>query len=163
GLSLAEATEAIDAYKDRVSLAAINSPASVTLSGETTALQCLAHELEQRDVFCRVLPVTVPYHAPQMEAIRDEWMECAAQLRFCSARPAVVSTVTGQWVGAHALDPEYWWRNVREPVRFADAVDTLIGAGHTLFLELSPHPVLAGSIAECLRHHGRQGTVLPTL
>src|SRR5262249_35688520 len=59
GLPPAEATAAIGAYRDRVSLAAINSPASVTLSGETTALQCLAQELERRDVFCRALPVTV--------------------------------------------------------------------------------------------------------
>ena len=57
----------------------------------------------------------------------------------------------------------YWWHNVREPVRFAAGIATLIADGYRTFLEIGPHPVLAVSMVECLAASGQTGTVLPTL
>jgi acyl transferase domain-containing protein len=73
------------------------------------------------------------------------------------------STVTGTRIDGRELDASYWWRNVREPVFFAAATDCLIRDGFATFVELSPHPVLASSIGECLLGAGRQGTVVPSL
>ncbi|MBO0801398.1 MAG: acyltransferase domain-containing protein, partial [Blastocatellia bacterium] len=166
GLSLAEAERAIEGYEDRVSLAAINSPMSVTLSGDADAIEEIARTLELKEVFCRILQVKVPYHSRHMEPFKDELLQ---SLRGLELRPASIpfySTVSGQRVGiadSHELNAEYWWRNVRNPVRFAEAMDRIIQDGHNVFVELSPHPVLASSISQCLMQSGQKGTILPSL
>jgi NADPH:quinone reductase-like Zn-dependent oxidoreductase/SAM-dependent methyltransferase/aryl carrier-like protein len=75
----------------------------------------------------------------------------------------IISTVTGKPVEGRQFKEDYWWRNVRQTVRFSDAVMNLIDGGYNTFLELSPHPVLSGSISECLMHHGSKGSVLPSM
>ncbi|WP_435103793.1 amino acid adenylation domain-containing protein [Arhodomonas sp. AD133] len=164
GISAEEAASITAEYDGRVSLAAVNSPSAITLSGEADALARIARSLEARERFCRLLPVEVPYHGPQMEAIREELLDALGELR--PAAPAAIPFVSGN-MGTRAdtqrLDADYWWRNVRQPVLFADAMDTLITDGHEVFVEVSPHPVLAGNMRECLAERGKIGDVLPTL
>ena len=163
GISEAEAAGLMAEHRGRVSLAAVNSPTSITLSGEAGALEQIADALEAQERFCRLLPVEVPYHGPQMEAIREELLDVLAGLSPASPTVPIVSARTGTWAGAEPFDADYWWRNVRQPVQFAAAIDTLIEDGAELLVEVSPHPVLAGNIAECLANHGTAGDVLPTL
>jgi acyl transferase domain-containing protein/aryl carrier-like protein len=165
-MSLAEAGRVIEGYEDRVSIAAINSPMSVTLSGDADAIEEIVRALELRQVFCRILQVEVPYHSRHMEPFKDELSQSLRGLELRPASIPLYSTVSGQRVGiadGWELDAEYWWRNVRNPVRFAEAVDRLIQDGHNVFVELSPHPVLAGSISQCLMQSGQKGTILPSL
>ncbi len=165
-LSSAEAERALEGYEDRVSIAAVNSPKAVTLSGDAGAIAEIAQSLEKRQVFCRILQVEIPYHSRHMEPLKDELM---GSLRELDLRPAAIpfySTVTGRragLAGARELDAEYWWRNVRNPVLFAEAMERIIEDGHNVFVELSPHPVLAGAVSEGLLMSGRKGTILPSL
>jgi acyl transferase domain-containing protein len=94
------------------------------------------------------------------------WPALAEALHEVRPRPAAVpfySTVTGGPFPGDALTADYWGRNLREPVRFADAVNGLIADGFDVFLEISPHPVLAEPLGQCLRHAKREGRAFASL
>jgi len=163
-LALAGAEQAIRGYEQRVAIAASNGPQATVLSGEVAALEEVLEQLQQQEVLCRRLRTTgVAGHSPQIEFFQEQLVK---ELRGICPRVAsvrMVSTVTGQSCKGSELDAEYWGENIRRPVLFAPAIRTLMQQGHTIFLELSPHPVLAGSITQCLREEGQPGRVLPSL
>jgi len=163
GCSMLEAEQAIQGYEDRVSVAAANSPSSATLSGDPQALETIERSLSARGIFCRFVRVNYAFHSPQMEPVQDELLASLDGLDLQPCALTMISTVTGEAVEGRQLDKHYWWRNVRERVRFAAAVDWLIARDYDAFLELSPHPTLSGSVSECLLHQGRQGAVFPSL
>ncbi|MFE6866879.1 amino acid adenylation domain-containing protein [Kitasatospora sp. NPDC057692] len=152
-LTEAEALRRLRPYGDAVSVAAVNGPASLTLAGDEKVLAELAAALTAEQVFARPLTVEVPYHSARMELIKDELLESLADLK---ARPAQVPLyLTGREGTAHGteLDAEYWWHNVRDSVRFRQAVERLADDGYGLFLEIGPHPVLGRSIQETVEAH----------
>ncbi|NEA15186.1 non-ribosomal peptide synthetase/type I polyketide synthase [Streptomyces halstedii] len=162
-LSEEEAERRVRPYRDRVSIAAVNSPTSLTLAGEEEALTLLAEELRAEQLFAKFLTVEVPYHSVGMERIKDELFEALAGL---TPRPARVPLyLTGQEGTADGpeLDAAYWWKNVRDRVRFRAAVDRLADDGHQVFLEIGPHPVLAHAIRECLDARAASGLTLPSI
>jgi amino acid adenylation domain-containing protein len=163
GIPADEARRFLTGVEDRVSIAAFNAPESVTLSGEATALEHIASMLTHEQRYCRFLPVEVPYHGPQMETIREDLLSALGDLRPRATEIPLFSGVTGERVAGPELDRTYWWRNVREPVRFATAIDGLAEEGCELFVEVGPHPVLAASITECFAQRGRVAMVLPSL
>ncbi|WP_143674679.1 acyltransferase domain-containing protein, partial [Streptomyces caniscabiei] len=150
-LSEAEAVRRLRPYGDAVSVAAVNSPGSLTLAGDAAALAELAASFTAEQVFSRPLSVEVPYHSARMELIKGELLESLADLK---ARPAVVPLyLTGREGTAHGteLDAGYWWHNVRDTVRFRQAVERLTDDGYRLFVEIGPHPVLGRSIVETVQ------------
>jgi acyl transferase domain-containing protein/NAD(P)-dependent dehydrogenase (short-subunit alcohol dehydrogenase family)/acyl carrier protein len=162
-LSLPEARQALCGYEDRVSIAAINSPSSLTLVGDPAALASVVELLESRGIFCRFLRGGVPYHSHYLEPLREELLQSLAELSPRTAALEFFSTVTGQAAAGPELTADFWWRNMREPVCFAPAVAGLIEGGCEIFIEIGPHPTLASSISECLLSAGRQATVLASL
>ena len=162
-LPLEEAERVLVGYEERVSIAAINSPGDITLSGDADALHEIAHSLAQQQLFCRFLQVEVPYHSPKMEPLKAELLESLQGLHPQPATIPLFSTVTGQAVAGPELDGAYWCQNIRNPVRFGAAIDALMQTAHNLFLEISPHPVLASSISKCLAEGTQEGTVLASL
>jgi len=153
----------LQGYEDRISVAAINSPNAVTLVGDADSLHDIARLMEEQGIFCRYLQGRVPYHSYYMNILHEELLDVLKDVVPLVPLQPLYSTVTGTLV-EHALhDADYWWRNVREPVFFASAAEQLIQDGYTVFVEVSPHPVLAGSLAECLAQHKRSGTILPSL
>ena len=163
GVSPEVAEELLAPYGDRVALAAVNSPGSVTLSGEGRPLEEIAGRLESRGVFCRFLRVRYAFHSAQMDPIRDGLLAALEGIRPRPAELPLVSAVTGRPVDGLELGPEYWWDNVRRTVRFADGVDRLIDLGCDTAVELSPHPALTASVIECYQHRGQGVAVLPSL
>ncbi len=153
GLDLNDALLLISPYENVVSLAAVNSRSSLAFSGCTAALQQIAAELEGRGVFNRFVPGDVPYHSPHMDELLPELRESLAEVRPRPPQTPLYSSVSGQSYDA-PFDAEYWCDNIRKPVLFADAVDSIVADGHTQFLEVGPHPVLAASIKASPRHHG---------
>ena len=149
GLSEDEVSPLLRTHRGKVSIAAVNSRKSTVLAGDQNALGDIAREVESRNCFNRYLQVEVPYHSPAMDVLKPELRNALAQL--CPREPAlpVWSTVTGKQVGREAFGAEYWCDNIREPVRFADAISGLLANGNHLFLEIGPHPVLANAIREC--------------
>lgn len=166
GLSEEEALSRI-ANMTGVCIAAVNSPSGVTLAGEMAPLEILAAQLEQENIFARMLRVEVPYHSHLMDPILAELKAALASLEPKAPKIALYSTVTGQRVSAEDElpwgDADYWLKNVRLAVRFADAVNALIDDGHQCFLEVGPHPVLSGNIRELLLRRGESGSCLSTL
>jgi acyl transferase domain-containing protein/NADPH:quinone reductase-like Zn-dependent oxidoreductase/NAD(P)-dependent dehydrogenase (short-subunit alcohol dehydrogenase family)/acyl carrier protein len=143
-----------------VSLAAVNSPGSVTLAGDTDELQRLCDLFDVQQVFARLLNVELPYHAPVMDEIGPE---LRAELRGISPKKTeipLVSTVTGALIDGATLDADYWVRNIREPVSFRKAMQALVAGGCSTFVELGAHPVLGTSINECLAANGVNGTAI---
>jgi polyketide synthase 12/epothilone polyketide synthase D len=162
-ISAEEARELLHPYGERVSLAAVNSAASVTLSGEAGPLEEIARVLEERGVFWRFLQVHYAFHSAQMDPIRDELLTSLRGLRARPAELPLFSTVLGRRIDGPEMGPEYWWRNVRQTVQFAAGVDRLLDMGCDTVVELSPHPVLAVSIAECYQQRGKKAHVLSSL
>ncbi|MFC6010851.1 type I polyketide synthase [Nocardia lasii] len=162
GMTTAQA-EALIADDPRVDIAAINSPTSLTLSGDVDRLDEIAEKLTEDGIFARRLRVEVPYHSRLMAPIHDELLTALADLNPQAPRVPLYSSVTGALVTEGDWNAEYWWSNVRQPVRFFDAVVSLIGAGSRVYLEVGPHPVLSGNIREALVDADVAGTTVPTL
>lgn len=148
---------------DGVSIAAVNSSADVSLSGEENVLQKISGLLDAEEVFNRFLRVQLAYHSYQMEPIKEELVSCLSGIQAHKAGIALYSTVTGNRMNGDELGAGYWWRNVREPVRFKNAIDALIKDGYGVFVEVGPHPVLGNYIKQALREAGISGHVLSSL
>ncbi|MGH7170326.1 MAG: acyltransferase domain-containing protein, partial [Gemmataceae bacterium] len=163
GITPEEGRLLIAPYDERVSLAAVNSPASVTLSGDAGPLEEIARVLEQRQVFCRFLQVQYAFHSAQMDPIRDELLSSLRGIQPRAATLPLFSTVRGKRIDGREMGPDYWWRNVRQTVQFAAAIEPLIDLGCDTVVELSPHPVLTTSVSECYRLRGKSVQVMPSL
>jgi myxalamid-type polyketide synthase MxaE and MxaD len=162
-LSPEEAKQAIAAYENRLSIAAINSPTSTVLSGDPHALAAVLESLRKQEILCRELPVDYAFHSAQMEPFQSDLEQALQGLEAHPVSAPIFSTVTGQAGNGRDFDAAYWQRQIRQPVRFAAAIDSLVEEGRRLFLEIGPHPVLAVAITQCLRHRGQEGAALPSL
>ncbi|MEE1929655.1 SDR family NAD(P)-dependent oxidoreductase [Streptomyces sp. TRM 70351] len=164
GLGPEQAAGELAPYAGRLEIAGVNSGRDVTVAGDADALAALGERLGGRGVFFRDLGLDYAFHSRAMDGQREP---LAAALGGLAGGPAAVplySTVTGvRTVGAD-LGAEYWWRNVREPVRFADAVERAMGDGADVFLEIGPHPVLRTYLGRIVAQRpGQQVAVLATL
>lgn len=159
----AEEAERLVAGEEDVAVAVLNGPASTVISGEPAAVERLVEALVARGAFARLLGVDYASHSPAMDGPSAELEEALAGLAAVPPATTIVSTVTGQPVRGPELDARYWGRNLRQPVRLAQAIDRLAAAGPSCFLELGPHPSLAGAISECLDARGERGIVLASL
>ncbi|GFJ85375.1 hypothetical protein Phou_095550 [Phytohabitans houttuyneae] len=140
---------------DGVSIAAVNAPGSVVLSGAEAAVLAVASRFEKSTR----LKVSHAFHSPLMEPALDELRWVADVLAYRTPGLPLVSTVTGKRAAAADLGPDYWVRQAREPVRFAAAVDALRADGITSVLELGADAVLSAMVAE----GAPDGVALPAL
>ncbi|MCO8122155.1 SDR family NAD(P)-dependent oxidoreductase [Stieleria sp. TO1_6] len=163
GLSNKQAIQWIQGYQDQVSIAAINGPSSVTISGCEIAIGQLQTRLDDAGIFCRRLQVEYAFHSSQMDPVRRPLLKSLNDLSPTSTTIPWVSTVTGDVFAGEQAGADYWWENVRQSVRFADAMDVLAADEIELVIEIGPHPVLAYSIDECFRRHGRSVMSVPSL
>ncbi|MFZ1084724.1 MAG: SDR family NAD(P)-dependent oxidoreductase [Terracidiphilus sp.] len=162
GLSLNDAQSLILGYDKLVSVAAVNSRSSLAFSGCAATLQEIAAGLENRGVFNRFIQGDIPYHSQHMDDLIPELHESLKEVQSHPPQVPFYSSVTGRLYGG-PCDARYWCNNIRKPVLFADASDSIVADGFTQFLEIGPHPVLAASIKECLRHHGQDDAVMACL
>lgn len=159
-----EETEArIAKYQGRVSLAAVNGPKMVSIAGDADAVDEIFYELEQLQMFVRQVPVNYAFHSVHMDPVQTELAAALQGLQPQAAKLPLYSTVTGQHAEGALFHADYWWQNVRQTVLFAPAIQALIAAGYTHFLEISPHPVLSNSMSESLANAQASGLVLPSL
>ena len=163
GLSADEAAAAIRPYEERLTVAGINSPRSVTVAGDAEAIAALGAELRARRVFLRELGLDYAFHSPAMDPIRGELLDRLDGLTPRQGHCRFVSTVTGAEIAADRLGAAYWWDNIRQPVLFAPAIGALAAGGCNAFLEIGPHPILDGYLRECLRANSGTGIVFASL
>ncbi len=145
-----EVAESLEGVGEGVSVAAVNGPRAVVLSGEVAAIEACAAVWAQRDRRTSRLRVSHAFHSVLMEPMLDEFRAVAEGLTYGPAHIAVVSNVTGQVVDDELRDPGYWVRHVRHAVRFCDGVRELERLGVTRFVELGPDAVLATMARECV-------------
>ena len=163
-LTESQAKRLIQAKGEPVSIAAVNEPLAVVLSGDTAAMARTLAEMEAGGVTHRVLPVNYAFHSTLMEPFAVELEQALDTFAVSVPSVAVYSTVTGQRLfggsgGDVPVDAAYFGRNVRQTVRFAAAVTAMLEDGFDAFLEISAHPVLGSAVAECAS--ARDCPVLP--
>ncbi|OBG24534.1 type I polyketide synthase [Mycobacterium sp. 852002-51057_SCH5723018] len=146
--STERARELLAPYGNRVSIAAVNGPSAVVVSGEVAALEELVGFCADLDLRTRRIDVDYASHSVEVEAIRGELAEALAGIEPRSSRVAFFSTVTGSRLDTAGLDAAYWYRNIRQTVQFDQAVRSACEHGYRTFIEASPHPALIAGIED---------------
>ncbi|MEU1518320.1 type I polyketide synthase [Streptomyces sp. NPDC005811] len=159
-LPVTDVRERLASWEGRVSVAAVNGPASVVVSGDADAVRDLVADLTAAGAQARRIPVDYASHSAQVEEIHDRLLTDLAAVRPCTADVPFFSTVTCDWLDTERLDAGYWYDNLRRTVRFADAVRALAAQDFRAFVESSPHPVLTAAVRDTLDEDGRTGTVV---
>ena len=162
-LAIKDAEPLLRNYSGRLSLAAHNSSRSLVITGDRAAIEELHTTLRESRVDCQMLNSPGAGHSPGVESLSRELVASLSGLQPQACRIPFYSTVSPGLTEGHVLASEYWGRNVRQPVLFADAVETMIADGFGIFLEIGPDPALSPSVLHCLKDSGRDGTVLPSL
>jgi acyl transferase domain-containing protein len=138
----ARVLEAIGRHPGKLWIAALNAPDNVVVSGEGAALSALIAEFEAKGVNAKRLVISNAFHSPLVEPMLDALESAAAKVAHHDPRVDLVSNLTGALVRPGELRPEYWRRHVRDAVRFAPSLRTLVDQGYRAFLEIGPHPTL---------------------
>ena len=154
----AAATDELIAGYPGVSVAVHASPRQTVIAGPPAHVDALIAVVAGQDRLARRVEVDVASHHPTVDPILPELRAALADLTPAPPAIPVFSTVFGGQTPA--FDADYWVANLRNPVRFAEAV-AAAGAGHATFVEVSPHPLLTHAITETLgdAHHHALGTL----
>ncbi|HEV3293565.1 MAG TPA: beta-ketoacyl synthase N-terminal-like domain-containing protein, partial [Streptosporangiaceae bacterium] len=137
-------------HAGQVWIAAVNGPGSVVLAGPREVLAEVVAVAEAEGIRARWLPVDYASHGPAVDAVTGE---LERELSGLIPRPGHIpfwSSVTGELADAAELDAAYWVANLRQQVRFEQVIRGLAGAGHSVFVEVSPHPVLVTAVEQTL-------------
>ncbi|HET7073744.1 MAG TPA: type I polyketide synthase, partial [Mycobacterium sp.] len=162
---LSQARELVAAWGDRLNIAAVNGVSAVAVSGDVDALTALTRRCEDDNVRVRKIDVDYASHSVHVDVIREPLNQALNGLAPQSSSVAFFSTVTGELMDTAGLDADYWYRSIRQTVRFDQAVGSACDAGYRVFVESSPHPVLIAGIEETLGDRGVAGdaVVIPSL
>ncbi|MBD2523535.1 type I polyketide synthase [Nostoc sp. FACHB-133] len=148
--SQARVLSAIQPYANQVSIAAINGPESVVISGQHQAVAAAVSTFQGEGVNSVKLNVSHAFHSPLMEPVLAEFARIASEVSFSSPNIKLISNVTGTVVTTEITNAEYWVRHLRQSVRFASGMETLEQQGCEIFLEVGPKPILLGMGRKCL-------------
>ncbi|MFE1929470.1 type I polyketide synthase [Streptomyces sp. NPDC059474] len=169
GVGEERATELLSGLADQadaVVVAVVNGPESTVVSGPPEQVAATVTACREAGERARMIEVDYASHSPQVDEIAEELTELLKGVEPVGASGSGVvfySTVTGGRADASMLDTGYWVRNLRERVRFAEAVQALLADGHRVFIEASTHPVLTMAMRESFEHAESGATAVPTL
>jgi acyl transferase domain-containing protein/NADPH:quinone reductase-like Zn-dependent oxidoreductase/acyl carrier protein len=141
-------------WENRLAVAAVNGPAATVVSGDLRALAKLAATCAGDGIRTKTVPVGYASHCAQVEQLEAEITAALAGLAPGPGRVPMVSAMTGEWLDGPQLDARYWYDSLRATVEFDRAVRVLADTGHSVFVEVSPHPVLTAAITETLEDSG---------
>jgi len=156
-------TELQPLLNENLSIAAVNAPGVLAVSGTFEAVTRLEEQLSARNTEYRRLVTSHAFHSPMMDPMLNDFRQVLAGVRLNAPTLAYVSNVSGNWITVEeATDPGYYVRHLRQPVRFADNIATLLSTGPSILLEVGPGKALASL---CRRHPAitLQQTVLTSL
>jgi acyl transferase domain-containing protein/SAM-dependent methyltransferase len=144
--------ESAIASSTAVSVASINGPEIVVISGDGNQVEAILRRLSSEGIKSKDLIVSHAFHSPLIDPVLDEFEQVASNIHYSEPTVGFVSNVTGELAGAQLIGrADYWRRHAREPVQFAAAVKTLEDQGTKVFLEIGPNPVLLGMARRCLK------------
>jgi acyl transferase domain-containing protein/NADPH:quinone reductase-like Zn-dependent oxidoreductase len=147
---VASVQQAVTPVADRVSIAAINGPKLVVISGERRAVRSVCETLQMENIRTSTLKVSHAFHSPLMEPMLPDFGHVAATVDLSPPGIALVSNVTGAFATGEVATPAYWVEHVRRPVQFLASIRTLYEKGFEVFMEIGPKPVLLGMGRQCL-------------
>ncbi|MGI9387076.1 MAG: acyltransferase domain-containing protein, partial [Methyloligellaceae bacterium] len=146
-----------------IEIGGYNAPNQVTVTGAEESIDTLIAHLQDRDpnILAKKLALDFAYHSSWFEPVEDLFKHDVGHLDYQSPKIPVISTVTGR--PQTVFDANYWWRNLRHPVRYAEAVNQALDRGIDTFVELGPHRTLSGMTAACAAAKGTDVVAVSTL
>jgi acyl transferase domain-containing protein len=134
-----------------VTVAAENSPRLCVVAGPIAAVADAQRLLEDAGLKCQSLVTSHAFHSAMMDPVIAPFRAAVARVRLAAPNIPFVSTATGTWITpSEALDPDYWSRHLRAPVRFATAVRTLLDQPDLALLEVGPRGTLTTLVRQQL-------------
>lgn len=128
---------------NRLSISVINTPSSCVLSADFEAIERIKEVFDSQDIYSRVLETSHAFHSHMMDPVLEKYREFASAMTYNRPAIPVISTVKADWVSPDDLtNPDYWVDNIRQPVRFAEAVEKLIDKPEWILLEVGPRNTL---------------------
>jgi acyl transferase domain-containing protein/short-subunit dehydrogenase/aryl carrier-like protein len=131
-------------------IAATNGPTSTIITGATHDVHDLIQTYTAEGIRARAIPVDYASHSPHIETLRDQLLTELSEITPHPSKIAFYSTLTATPLDTTTLTAQYWYNNLRQPVRYQETIHALHHTGHRLFLETSPHPVLTTPTQETL-------------
>ncbi|MEU1689918.1 SDR family NAD(P)-dependent oxidoreductase [Micromonospora sp. NPDC005707] len=143
-----QVTELLAAFDGRAHIATVNGPNATVIAGNPDAVAAAVAHCKEQEIPARVLPVGYASHTPHVEALREEILAALDGITPTPTDVAFYSTYTGDRIDTDSLTTDYWYDNLRHPVRFQTATEALLRDGYATFIEVSPHPVLIQPIED---------------
>jgi acyl transferase domain-containing protein len=156
----ATALSLIAPWRAQVSLAAVNGPENIVISGQERAITTILEQAASAGIGSTRLTVSHAFHSPLIEPMLADLERAAASVEHRTATIDVVSNLTGEAQNS-GFDAAYWRKHARSPVQFARAMQTLIRLGYDTFVEIGPHPTLLGMARHCSKQEAH--AFLPSL
>ncbi|MFE9770038.1 type I polyketide synthase, partial [Streptomyces sp. NPDC005808] len=155
--------EKIAAWDGRISVAAVNGPSSVVVSGDPQALDELVADCQAAEIRARKVDVDYASHSAHVEEIEPELARLLAGIEAEAGTTPLYSSLTGELLDGREMGSAYWYNNLRETVEFEQATRAALADGHTVFIEVSPHPVLSLGLQGTIEAAEAEATTLGTL
>jgi|GEM_PF-2054315 len=156
-----EVAAAIQPYSKEVSIAAINGPNNLVISGKSAAVEAVCKDFQARGIKTKALHVSHAFHSVLMEPMLAEFEKVLEKTKFYEPQSNLISNLTGKLASAEIATPEYWLKHTRKAVRFQASMESLAEEGYQAFLECGAQPVLLGMGRLCLPEN--KGLWLPSL
>ncbi len=141
---------AIQLYGEEVSIAALNGPQSVVISGQRDCVKAVLTTLKADRIKTKQLKVSHAFHSPLMKPMLAEFKQVATEITYSTPQIDLISNLTGNSATAEIATPEYWCRHILEPVNFVASMNTLEQQGYKVFVEIGAKPTLLGMGRHCL-------------
>jgi acyl transferase domain-containing protein/acyl carrier protein len=153
---------AIQSYTQQVSIAALNGPENIVISGQRDAINMIVSTFEADGIKTKPLKVSHAFHSPLIEPMLSDFERVAKEITFSPPQIDLISNLTGELATADITTPDYWCHHIRQPVKFAASMETLYQQGdEVLFVEIGPRQALLGMGRQCLPEN--VGVWLPSL
>ncbi len=141
---------AIAPYENKVSIAAVNGPGAIVISGAESAVGVIIEALQKDGIKSQQLNVSHAFHSPLMDPMLDEFEQVAKSIQYHSPQIGIVSNVSGNLITDNSIaNAPYWREHARQTVRFSDGIKVLHEEGYHFFLEIGPAPILLGLARRC--------------
>lgn len=156
-----QAIATIKPYVQELSIAAINGPESIVISGNREAINAVEQTLTAKGIKTKQLNVSHAFHSHLMEPMLADFARVAQTVNFSQPQIKLISNVTGEIITQEVTTAQYWCRHVRQAVRFSDSMQCLDSLDVNILIEVGAKPILLGMGRYCLPEH--QGLWLPSL
>lgn len=141
--SIEQVTPMISKYESQVSIAAINGPTNITLSGCCKAIETICKQLNQMEIKTKSLSVSHAFHSPLMQPVLTDFQQIVERVTFSPPKIKFISNLTGSLVSEEVTKSNYWCDHIVKPVDFAKGIEILGQQQSSIWLEIGANPILS--------------------